>query len=259
MTNDDGVDSPALLPFARALAEVVPLKVVVPAAERSWVGKAITRFDEIRVERTVRENVEIFVADGYPADCTQLGVHSLFGAKPDMVLSGINIGLNQGLGFLLSSGTVGAAAEGWIAGLPAVAFSTGSPFDHRGWAKGAWKKSAEPFWETVAAVAVAVLADILQAGFPPGVDVLSVNIPEAGGIDSPRKITSLAKVGYDNIFREHEPGRFIHDFNTGLRMTGDLTGSDVELLRSGAVTITPIQLAHTGVVPDEFRAVIERL
>ena len=107
-------------------------------------------------------------------------------------------------------------------------------------------------------MAVDVLGDILHAGFPAGVDVLSVNIPEAGGIDSPRKITSLAKVGYDNIFREHEPGRFIHDFNTGLRMTGDLTGSDVELLRSGAVTITPIQLAHTGYVPDEFRAVIER-
>jgi 5'-nucleotidase len=258
LTNDDGVDSPALLPFARALVEVAPLKVVVPAAERSWVGKAITRFDEIGVERTVRDSVEIFVADGYPADCTQLGVHSLFGTKPDMVLSGINIGLNQGLGFLLSSGTVGAAAEGWIAGLPAVAFSTGSPFDHRGWAKGAWDESARPFWETVAATAVDVLVDILRAGFPEEVDVLSVNIPEVGSIDSPRKITSLAKVGYDNIFREHEPGRFIHDFNTGLRMTGNLAGSDVELLRDGAVTVTPIQLAHTGTVPDEFRVALER-
>lgn len=258
LTNDDGVDSPALLPFARALDEIAPLKVVVPAEERSWIGKAITRFDEVRVERTVREGVEIFVADGYPADCTQLGVHSLFGAKPDMVLSGINIGLNQGLGFLLSSGTVGAAAEGWIAGLPAIAFSTGSPFDHRGWAKGAWKPTARPFWEATAAIAVDVLGDILQAGFPEGVDVLSVNIPDGASIDSARTVTSLAKVGYDNIFREHEPGRFIHDFNTGLRMTGDLAGSDVEMLRSGAVTITPIQLAHSGTVPDSFRVAVER-
>ena len=258
LTNDDCVDSPALLPFARALEEIAPLKVVVPAEERSWVGKAITRFDEIRVERAVREDVEVFVADGYPADCTQLGVHSLFGAKPDMVLSGINIGLNQGLGFLLSSGTVGAAAEGWIAGLPAVAFSTGSPFDHRGWAKRVWSDEAGPLWETVAALAVDVLADILQVGFPGGVDVLSVNIPEAASVDSPRRLASLAKVGYDNVFREHEPGRFIHDFNTGLRMAGDLAGSDVELLRSGVVSITPIQLAHTGNVPDTFRAAVER-
>ena len=258
LTNDDGVDSPALLPFARALDEIAPLKVVVPATERSWVGKAITRFDEIRVERTTRDGIEIFVADGYPADCTQLGVHSLFGSKPDMVLSGINIGLNQGLGFLLSSGTVGAAAEGWIADLPAIAFSTGSPFDHRGWAKGAWSETAGPFWEAAAALAVDVLSDILRAGFPQGVDVLTVNFPHDAGLSSPRRITSLAKVGYDNIFREHEPGRFIHDFNTGLRMTGDLSGSDVEIVRSGGVAITPIQLAHTGPVPDGFRAEIER-
>ncbi|MDH3259472.1 MAG: 5'/3'-nucleotidase SurE [Acidimicrobiia bacterium] len=258
LTNDDGVDSPALLPFARALDEIAPLKVVVPAEERSWVGKAITRFDEIRVERTVREGIEVFVADGYPADCTQLGVHSLFGAKPDMVLSGINIGLNQGLGFLLSSGTVGAAAEGWIAGLPAVAFSTGSSFDHRGWAKEAWSDSSRVFWEATATLAVDVLADILRVGYPDGVDVFSVNFPENASFDSSRRITSLAKVGYDNIFREHEPGRYIHDFNTGLRMTGDLAGSDVELLRSGVVTITPIQLAHTGTVPDTFRAAVER-
>jgi len=258
LTNDDGVDSPALLPFARALYEIAPVKVVVPAQERSWVGKAITRFDEVRVERIVREGIEMFVADGYPADCTQLGVHSLFGAKPDMVLSGINVGLNQGLGFLLSSGTVGAAAEGWIAGLPAVAFSTGSPFDHRGWAKRAWSGEAGAFWEIAAALAVDVLADIRRAGFPAGIDVLSVNFPDDAGLVSPRRITSLAKVGYDNIFREHEPGRFIHDFNTGLRMIGDLKGSDVETLRSGGVAITPIQLAHTGNVSEAFRSAVER-
>ena len=258
LTNDDGVDSPALLPFARALSEIAMLKVVVPASERSWVGKAITRFDEIRVKRIDREGIEIFTADGYPADCTQLGVHSLFGAKPDMVISGINVGLNQGLGFLLSSGTVGAAAEAWIAGLPAVALSTGSPFDHRTWAKRAWQADAARFWDSTASVAVDVLADIIQAGYPSNVDVLSVNIPESSGIDAPRRITSLAKVGYDNIFREHEPGRFIHDFNTGLRMTGDLSGSDVEALRSGAITITPIQLAHTGTVPEDFRTKVER-
>ena len=160
-----------------ALSRVRPVKVVVPAQERSWVGKAITRFDEVRVERTVRNGVEVFVADGYPADCVQLGVHSLFGEKPDMVLSGINIGLNQGLGFLLSSGTVGAAAEGWIAGLPSIAFSTGSPFDHRGWATEAWSDSSAQFWEAAAALAVDVFADILAAGYPPEVDVLSVNFP----------------------------------------------------------------------------------
>ncbi len=176
-----------------------------------------------------------------------------------MVLSGINIGLNQGLGFLLSSGTVGAAAEGWIAGLPSIAFSTGSPFDHRGWAAEAWSDSSAQFWEAAAKLAVDVLAGILAAGYPPDVDVLSVNFPNDAGMDSPRRITSLAKVGYDNIFKEHKPGRFVHDFNTGLRMTGDLGGSDVEAVRAGAVAITPLQLAHSGVVTERFRASVERV
>jgi len=258
LTNDDGVDSPALLPFARALGRLAPVQVVVPAQERSWIGKAITRFDEVRVERTVREGIEMAVVDGYPADCTQLGVHSLFGSKPDMVLSGINIGLNQGLGFLLSSGTVGAAAEGWIAGLPAIAFSTGSAFDHRGWAEEAWSDSSGPFWEAAAALAVDVLADILTAGYPPGVDVLSVNFPHDADLASPRRFTNLAKVGYDNIFREHQPGRFIHDFTTGLRSTGDLAGSDVEAVRSGFVAITPLQLAQSCSVPEALRSALER-
>ena len=127
LTNDDGVDSPALLPFARAIDEIAPLKVVVPSEERSWIGKAITRFDEVRVERTVREGVEIYVADGYPADCTQLRVHSLFGAKPDMVLSGMTMTLSRNLkvafvgpyyisgkGILTKAQTIGAlqATEG---------------------------------------------------------------------------------------------------------------------------------------------------
>ena len=124
VTNDDGIDSPALVPLLRALSDVRPVRAVVPDRERSWIGKAITGFDEIRVSKIERGGFEIHVAGGFPADCTQLGVHSLFGEKPDMVVSGVNIGLNNGLAFFLSSGTVGAAAEGWIAGIPAIAFST---------------------------------------------------------------------------------------------------------------------------------------
>src|SRR5680860_16681 len=157
LTNDDGVDSPALLPFAHALQEIAEVKVVVPDRERSWIGKAITRFGEIRVQRTVLEGIEVAVADGFPADCTQLGVHSLFGARPDMVVSGINIGLNDSLAFFLSSGTAGAAAEGWIAGIPAIAFSSGVTSDHRSWAKRAWAGQEAELWPRAAQISTDVV------------------------------------------------------------------------------------------------------
>jgi 5'-nucleotidase len=75
----------------------------------------------------------VFAVGGFPADCTNLGVHSLFDTPPELVVSGVNIGLNVGLGFFLSSGTVGAAMEGWIAGIPAIALSVGRVGEDRAW------------------------------------------------------------------------------------------------------------------------------
>ena len=258
LTNDDGIDSPALVPFYRALAEIAQVRVVVPDRERSWIGKAITRFDEIHVRMVKKEGVEIAVADGFPADCVQLGIHSLFGEKPMMVISGINVGLNNGLGFFLSSGTVGAAAEGWIAGIPAVAFSTGDTKDHRTWAEMAWSSDSTPFWEEAAATSVDVLRSILEMGYPAEVDLLNVNFAADVGIDAPRRVTDIAKVGYDNIFREASPGRFVHDFATGLRIDGDITGTDVEALANGWLSITPVRLAHGAPISNETRAGLER-
>ncbi len=244
VTNDDGIDSPALLPFIRALSDVTDVRVVVPDRERSWIGKAITRFGEIRVTRVVREGVEIAVADGFPADCTQLGVHSLFGEPPEMVVSGINIGLNDSLAFFLSSGTAGAAAEGWIAGIPAIALSTGVTQDHRGWSKRVWAGDDADLWPRAARLSADIVATTRREGYPEGVDLLNVNFDTNATVDTPRVLTDLAKIGYDRIFREIRPGVFIHDFSTGLRLQGDLSGTDVEAVADGLVSITPVRLAH---------------
>jgi len=69
----------------------------------------------------------IHALDGTPADCADIGIYHLFESRPDLLISGINTGGNEGLGFLLSSGTVGACLEANIAGLPAVALSQGLP------------------------------------------------------------------------------------------------------------------------------------
>ncbi len=150
VTNDDGVDSPALLPLVRAVGRIAPVRVVCPTRERSWIGKAITRWEEIAVESVEREGIEITAVDGFPADCTNLAVHSLFPDPPELVVAGVNIGLNTGLGFFLSSGTVGAAMEAWIAGLPALAFSVGRPGRDREW-KQAWAQTeGQDLWKRAA-------------------------------------------------------------------------------------------------------------
>jgi 5'-nucleotidase len=246
LTNDDGVDSPALLPFVRALSEVAEVRAVVPDRERSWIGKAITRFGTIRVQRVVKEGIEVAVADGFPADCTQLGVHSLFGARPDMVVSGINIGLNDSLAFFLSSGTVGAAVEGWIAGIPALAISTGVTRDHPAWARRVWAGDEEDLWPRAGRVGADIVRSVMSDGYPSGVDLLNVNFDTNATTATPRVVTDLAKVGYDKVFREVEPGVFVHDFSSGLRIEGDLSGTDVEAVAKGLVSITQVRLAHAS-------------
>jgi 5'-nucleotidase len=252
VTNDDGVESPALLPLARAIAGLAEVRVVVPRVERSWISKAITRWDEIRVERIVREGIDLVVVDGFPADCTNLGVHSLFPEPPDMVVSGINIGLNSGLGFFLSSGTVGAAAEGWIAGIPALAFSVGVQGGDREWKERALRGEIDGLWERGAALAASVVRSVRERGFPPGTDLLSVNFPVGAGPETRRVVTRIAAVGYDRLFRPRSDGVFVHDYGGDLRLTDDLKGTDIEALQRGWVSITPARLAHSAELAPEI-------
>ena len=260
VTNDDGVDSPALLPLVREIGKLAPVRVTVPSRERSWIGKAISRWDELAVTRLERDGIEIFAVDGFPADCTNLAVHSLFDGPPELVVSGVNVGLNVGLGFFLSSGTVGAAMEGWIAGLPAIALSVGSVGDDRGWKRGAWDAPAHPLWARAARVGADVVRSVRESGYPAGVDLLSVNYPLDADVETPRVITELAPVGYDRLFRRKADGVFVHDFAGGLRDADRVAAeTDIAVVRSGRVSITPVRLAHTAALSDAARARLERV
>ncbi len=123
ITNDDSHRSP-LLEFAiEHFSKLGDVSLVLPLHEQSWTGKSMTRFESVVVE-----SAEIFgrpatLVSGTPADCVNLGVYNLLKKKPDLVVSGINAGFNMGLGFILSSGTVGACLEANLAGIPAVALS----------------------------------------------------------------------------------------------------------------------------------------
>ena len=165
LSNDDGVESPALVPFARALADVGEVTVAVPEDERSWIGKAISRHHPITLDRTTRDDLEVHTTSGTPADAVQLGVHELCGGEVDLVVSGINIGFNHGAAFLLSSGTVGAAAEGWLSGCTAVAFSTGTwGDDWTGWRHRVTHPDAGAQWRALADLCVRILEDVRGSG-----------------------------------------------------------------------------------------------
>ncbi len=123
LTNDDSHDSPLFHRAIDALRRLGDLSIAVPATEQSWKGKSMTRYGPVYAQRIVIHGAPAWSITGTPADCVNLALYHLLDAAPDIVVSGINIGKNVGLGFLYASGTVGACLEANIAGLPALALS----------------------------------------------------------------------------------------------------------------------------------------
>ncbi len=123
LTNDDSHDSPLFHCAIDALRRLGDLAIAVPATEQSWKGKSMTRYGPVYAERIVIHDAPAWSVTGTPADCVNLALYQLLDAPPDIVVSGINIGKNVGLGFVYASGTVGACLEANIAGLPALALS----------------------------------------------------------------------------------------------------------------------------------------
>lgn len=252
VTNDDGVDALSLPPLARALARLAPVRVVAPDRERSWVSKAITRFEPVRVEVVERDGVEVHAVSGYPADCAQLGIHALFDRPPRLVVSGINIGFNHGSAYLQSSGTIGAALEASISGVDALAFSTQSitrPW--REWRLWSMSPASLPMWERAADLAADLAAPVLAAA--PQRVLISVNFPDTADASTPRRLTTVAAVGYDRLFSPAGDGTFVHDYHGYLNHFSSLAGTDVQAAADALVSITALHPAHGVDLPAGLR------
>jgi 5'/3'-nucleotidase len=255
LTNDDGVESPTLLPLARAMQRLGDVRVVVPEHERSWIGKAISRFGSVRVRTIEKEGFRLHAIDGTPADCVVLGMYELFDDPPDMVVSGINLGLNYGTAFILSSGTVGAAIEACLAGVPAFAFSLAIPADAYG-LSGA-ERGARLGGRTIdsALTAADITRVVWEAGFPSGVDVLNVNLPADSTLDTPREVTRATPARYGPLFAASGE-EYKHRLRS-YRPLEVLADGDMATVERGHVSITPLRIQLDAPLPDSLRAALE--
>ena len=123
LTNDDGINAQGLHALWREVRKAAEVVVVAPATEQSAVGHAITLSYPLRIEE-VRKDGSIYgyAVNGTPADCVKIAVSTFLEKTPDIVISGINIGPNTGTN-VIYSGTVSAATEGTILGIPSMAIS----------------------------------------------------------------------------------------------------------------------------------------
>ena len=119
VTNDDGIHAPGILALAKAMKELGSVTVVAPDRERSAAGHSLTLHSPLRIFK-LREGW--YAVDGTPTDCVNMGIHNMLPVSPDLVVSGINHGANLG-DDVTYSGTVAAAMEANLMGIPAIAFS----------------------------------------------------------------------------------------------------------------------------------------
>ena len=260
VTNDDGADSPILVPLLRELSEWAELCVVVPVAECSWTSKSMSRFEPLVLAEIECGGFPVQTLTGKPADCANIGIHNLCPAKPALVISGINMGVNCGLAFTLSSGTIGAAVEGFLAGVPSAAFSLELPEP----AFALWRRSRrlDPALDALvaaaAAVAAEISAEILRGGLPAGADMVAVNMPASTRRESPRCLTGLARTSYGPLFarRADEPHFAYHSCQ--LQLVSGGTNSDVEALERDAISITPLRYSLGTPIDSVDRQRFER-
>lgn len=250
VTNDDGVASPMLPPLIAALSDLGTVRVSVPLGEQSWKGKAMTRFGRVQAERVSNLGVEAFAVEGTPADCVNLGVHSLFGGPPDWVVSGINIGANVGLSFILNSGTVGGALEGALAGLPAVALSVRVAREiYEQWVREA-KITGEEGERCIAESARAsgrIMGIAASQGLPPGAMLLNVNFPSTICAETPVRWSHLQENRTGPLFQQDGEG-FHHRYQGG-GWQSDAPGNDWDLVESGVTSITPLSFSGLTTAP----------
>ena len=259
VTNDDGPDSPALIPLLTELSQSMRVRGLVPSREYSWSAKTLTRHGTLHVSRVTECDFELSTLTGSPADCANLGVHHLAANKPALVISGVNMGSNAGLSFLISSGTVGAAIEAALCGVPAVAFSMQlSAHVYKQWRSERRLEAMDNLWTTAATISAQISEEVLRSGLPHRASLLTVNMPETCEASTPRRFGRLTPTTYGSFFKQLEEGAFNHQYD-GYRVLDEDGRGDIELLENGEVSLTAIRLdLDAGAISDGDRRRFER-
>jgi len=233
LTNDDGIHAPGLYALYLEIKKLGEAAIVAPEFERSAVGHAITTVDPLRVSE-VRKDGELYglAVSGTPADCVKIAIKSLLPRRPDLLISGINQGPNTGMN-VIYSGTVSAATEATMLGIPAFAISLDS-FTSRefGYA---------------AEFAGRLAQSVIRKGLPAGT-LLNVNVPALPGEKVRRvEVTRQGMARFTEEFhRRVDPrGRAYWWLGGELMETDEEEGTDGAALKDGAVSVTPIHYDMT--------------
>lgn len=235
VTNDDGIHARGIRALIEAVKDIGQVVVVAPDAPQSSTGHAVTMTHPLRLKKIHRNNgMEEYACNGKPVDCVKMAEQLVLGSKPDLIVSGINHGANCSVNALYS-GTMAAAREGTIMGIPSIGFSLFS-----------MKEDVEfpgyyPYVQTIC-------NEVLRKGLPDGVS-LNVNIPMLPASDIKGiKICRQAKARWIEEFdRRNDPNGGAYYWLTGrFQLQDDGTDTDVWALKQGYISVVPTLIDMTA-------------
>ena len=230
VSNDDGIRARGLLVLMRRLKELGRVVAVVPQQQQSASSHSITLHRPLRMEKLGRD---VYGVDGTPTDCIMLGIHEILHTRPNLIVSGINHGANLG-DDVHYSGTVSAAVEGGVLGIPSIAVSLVT--DGRG------------EFAAAADFAVRLARKVLNYGLTKGV-ILNVNVPDLPARSiAGYEFTRLGKRDYGNIIVEKvDPrGKKYYWIGGDHHNFEDIINSDCNAVRAGKISITPLRVNLTA-------------
>jgi 5'-nucleotidase len=248
IANDDGYLAPGLAALVKAMQGLGDIDVIAPEQNASGTSNALTLNRPLQVFEAVGESQRGFrYLNGTPSDAVHVALTGLLEHKPDLVLSGINNGANMG-DDTLYSGTVAAAMEGYLFGVPAIAFSQ----VERGWSH----------LEAAAATARAVVDGVIAAGALGRPWLLNVNMPNRPDVGAlPRVVTHLGRRhASEPVIRQTNPrGETIYWIGPAGDAREGGEGTDFHATASGHVSITPLQIDLTDhAALPAWRALVAR-
>ncbi|MFH1786346.1 MAG: 5'/3'-nucleotidase SurE [archaeon] len=253
ITNDDGPNSPFLAPLASELSSLGNITVCVPAVQQSAIGTAFSAQYPISYYEEQLNGGKMYIVSGSPIDCFRMAYHNLVGKRPDIVVSGINLGENLSLISTASSGTLGVVSYAAMHGISGIAFSQEVRLEALKYHRGSIDLPAS----IPSKLAKRMVSAILKKGMPEGADFLNVNFPAGVKMSTPIKITPLSKAYYkDALDPRKDPHGRLYYWNAGKPVLKGAKGTDTYELKSGFVSVTPIALPHspkTQLLPDFFR------
>jgi 5'-nucleotidase len=253
LTNDDGIQAAGLNALRRALLDVpsIELEVIAPTANRSATARSITTREPIWVEEVDFGDGSIgYATEGTPVDCVRFAALGLIESKPDMIVSGINHGANLG-DDITYSGTVAAALEGIVLGIPAIAVSQQSrrgELDFR--AGDAWERSD---FDQAAGFAARLVEEIEEVPMPPRT-LLNVNCPARPAVGA--RACRLGK----RVYRDRLELKEEADGRRRYRIYGEdpsyhrEDGTDFAAVADGYVAVTPLHFDLTDTAGVEALA-----